>query len=177
MKKDGVTESAVLNETTLVELLVDCSIDAIIAIDINYRIITWNKKAAAIYNVSNKKAIGKSLREIIPGLEHDQEMIAAIDTAIKGYKSFVPASKLHPHRLHSENHFIPLKDAEGTRIGIMNIVHDVSHRIKAERQLQRLNEELKKRLRQLEVTSAETASFTYITSNKIKEPIRLIYTG
>ncbi|HYJ63227.1 MAG TPA: ATP-binding protein, partial [Parafilimonas sp.] len=58
-----------------------------------------------------------------------------------------------------------------------NIVHDVAHRIKAEQQLQRLNEELEKKIRQLKITSDELASFTYITSNKIKEPMRQIYTG
>jgi len=59
----------------------------------------------------------------------------------------------------------------------MNIVHDVAHRIKAEQQLQKLNEELERRYRQLKITSEELASFTFITSNKVKEPIRHVYTG
>ncbi|HEY2727125.1 MAG TPA: ATP-binding protein, partial [Parafilimonas sp.] len=46
-----------------------------------------------------------------------------------------------------------------------------------EQQLQILNEELRKKMRQLKLTSDELASFTYITSNKIKEPMRQIYTG
>lgn len=59
----------------------------------------------------------------------------------------------------------------------MNIVHDVAHRIKAEQQLQALNGELERRYRQLQSTVEELSSFTYFTSNKIKEPIRNIYTG
>jgi signal transduction histidine kinase len=104
-------------------------------------------------------------------------MANAIQHALNGHKSFVPACKEFAHRTHAENHFIPLKDSDNNVIGVMNIVHDVAHRIKTERQLQQLNEELEKRYRQLQVTSEELASFTYITSNKIKEPIRQIYTG
>ena len=123
-------------------------------------------------------APGKSLFKLIGGLENDRETVNAINNALKGHKTFVPASRLQTHRKHSENHYIPLTDNDNNIIiGVMNIVHDVAHRIKAERELQRLNEELKKQYKQLKATADELASFTYITSNKIKEPIRNIYTG
>jgi PAS domain S-box-containing protein len=166
-----------VNKFTLAEILNDCSIDAIIAIDVNYNVIAWNRTAATIFEQTKKQAIGKSLFQLIPGMKEDQETIKAIDYAMQGHKTFVPASKTYVHRLHRENHYIPLQDNDGNVIGIMNIVHDVAHRIKAEQQLQYLNEELEKRYRQLKLTSEELASFTYITSNKIKEPIRQIYTG
>jgi len=165
------------SDNNLAELLNDFSIDAIIAIDTNHNVIAWNRTAALIYQQPKKQAIGESIFLLIPGLEEDKETINAINTALNGHKSFVPASKLYAHRLHRENHFIPLTDNDGNIIGVMNIVHDVAHRIKAEQQLQYLNEELEKRYRQLQITSDELASFTYITSNKIKEPIRQIYTG
>ncbi|MEP6683843.1 MAG: ATP-binding protein [Parafilimonas sp.] len=166
-----------LSELSLAEILNDCSIDAIIAISTNYDVIAWNKTAALMYGPSKKEAIGKSLFKLIPGLEQDEQTIDALKNALCGHKSFVPVSKQFKHRLHAENHYIPLDDNDGNVIGVMNIVHDVAHRIKAERQLQDLNEELEKRYRQLKITSEELASFTYITSNKIKEPIRQMYTG
>jgi len=165
------------SDNNLAELLNDFSIDAIIAIDTGYNVIAWNRTAAVIYGHSKKQAAGKSLFELIPGLKEDKETMNAIEQALKGNKSFVPAFKQYAHRMHSENHYIPLKDNDGNIIGVMNIVHDVAHRIKAEQQLQYLNDELEKRYRQLKITSGELASFTYITSNKIKEPIRQIYTG
>lgn len=164
-------------EKNFAEVLNDCSIDAIIAIDSHYTVIAWNKTAASIYGTLKKQAIGKSIFQLIKGLEEDKETVEAIRNALTGRQTFVPASKAHPHRKHSENHYIPLLDNDGTTMGVMNIVHDVAHRIKAERELQRLNDELEKRYRQLKLTSEELASFTYITSNKIKEPIRQIYTG
>jgi PAS domain S-box-containing protein len=159
------------------EILNDFSIDAIIAIDTKYNVVAWNRTAALAYGYSKKHALGKPLFQLIPELEKDTETIKAIELSLKGYKTFVASSKLCMHRQHRENHYIPLQDDEGTVIGVMNIVHDVAHRIKAEQQLQYLNEELERRYRQLKSTSEELASFTYITSNKIKEPIRHLYTG
>jgi len=166
-----------INKNSLTEILNDHSIDAIIAIDTAYNVIAWNKTAALIYGVSKLHAVGKSVFQLIPSLKQDEETYNAINKALSGHTVFISASKLFTHRQHKENHFIPLKNNEGVLIGAMNIVHDVAHRIKAEQQLQHLNEELQRRLRQLKITSDELASFTYITSNKIKEPMRQIYTG
>ncbi|HVX25578.1 MAG TPA: ATP-binding protein [Parafilimonas sp.] len=175
--KPRENEEALLSEFNLAEVLTDRSIDAILAFDKQYKIIAWNKTASIVYGISKKQAMGKSLFELIPGLKEDCETMNAIQHALFGEKTFVPASKLFTHRRHAENHYISLKHGDGTIVGVMNIVHDVAHRIKAEQQLQQLNEELEKRYKQLQITADEMASFTYITSNKIKEPIRHIYTG
>jgi PAS domain S-box-containing protein len=170
-------KNSALSESNIADILIDHSIDAIIAIDTDCNVITWNKAAAIMYRINKNAAMGKSIFKLLPGIEEDKEMANAIQHALNGYKSFVPAYKQFAYRTHAENHFIPLKNKDDIVIGVMNIVHDVAHRIKAERQLQQLNEELEKRYRQLQVTSEELASFTYITSNKIKEPLRQIYTG
>jgi PAS domain S-box-containing protein len=173
MESDALT----LSKSSLAEILNDHSIDAIIAIDTAHNVIAWNKTAALIYGVSKAQAMGKPVFELIPSLKKDEETFNAINKALSGHTAFVAASKLFTHRQHKENHFIPLKNDDGFIIGAMNIVHDVAHRIKAEQQLQYLNEELERKMRQLKITSDELASFTYITSSKIKEPIRQIYTG
>src|SRR6478752_3079709 len=113
-----------LSKKNLDEMLMDCSIDAIIAIDNNCIVTAWNNAAALMYNVPKKQAFGRSLFKLIAGLEEDTETVAAINTALKGHKTFVPASKLYAHRKHSENHYIPLDDNGGNVSGIMNIVHD-----------------------------------------------------
>jgi len=166
-----------LNRSSLTEILNDHSIDAIIAIDTAYNVIAWNKTASMIYGVPKQQAIGKPISELIPSVKQDEETFKAINQALNGQATFISASKLFTHRQHKENHFIPLKNNDGVLIGAMDIVHDVAHRIKAEQQLQHLNEELERKIRQLKITSDELASFTYITSSKIKEPIRQIYTG
>jgi PAS domain S-box-containing protein len=166
-----------IETSNLAALLNDSSIDAIIAFDKNHIITAWNAAAEKIYGTAKDEALGQSVFDVIESLKDDPETIEAIKQALKGSKRFVPASKQFKHRCHAENHYIPLNKNNNVVLGVMNIVHDVAHRIKAEQQLQYLNEELEKRYRQLQATSQELATFTYITSNKIKEPIRQIYTG
>lgn len=157
-------------------MLNDCSIDAIIAIDVQNTIIAWNKTAETIYGMQKEAVLHKQLEAVLPDLLKDPETLQAIRKAFQGLKSFLPASKIYHHRRQVENHFIPLSGKTGI-VGVMNIAHDVSHRIKAEEQLQALNTRLEHQNRQLQQTAGELASFTLISSSNIKQPIRHIYTA
>ncbi|HEY8895458.1 MAG TPA: ATP-binding protein [Niastella sp.] len=161
----------------LFELLNDSSIDRVMAIDEEWKVIAWNKTAAQITGIEKKDIIGKRLLEIFPQLAEDPDMMDAIKFGFAGKKSFVPARAGIFNRQSYENHFIPLTDESGEVKGVMNIMHDVAHREKAEKKLQQLNEALEQQYRQLETASTEMATFTYITSNEIKEPLRLVYTA
>ena len=159
---------------SLETILNDCSIDAIIAFDADKKIIAWNKTAEKIYGKSKKQVLNKPLLDMLPSMSRDQETLDAIDTALNGSKSFVPPSNDLAHRKQAENHFIPLKDEEEIK-GVMNLSHDVAHRIKNEELLWQLNHELEIRLKQLTSTTQELANFTYLTSEKIKLPTRQVY--
>lgn len=157
-------------------MLTDFSIDAIIAIDMNRTVVAWNTMAETMYGLLKADVLHRPLASVLPSLLEDPETAQAIDRAFEGIKSFVPASRTYPHRLQVENHFTPLTNETGI-LGVMNIVHDVAHRIKAEEQLQALNGQLEKQYRQLQQASDELASFTLISSSNIKQPIRHIYTA
>jgi PAS domain S-box-containing protein len=161
----------------LFELLNDSSIDRVMAIDDQWCVIAWNRTAAQITGIEKADILGKPLLEIFPQLATDPEMMEAIKLAFQGKKSFVPAHAGLFNRHSYENHFIPLTDDTGEVKGVMNIMHDVAHREKAEKKLQHLNDALEQQYRQLETASTEMATFTYITSNEIKEPLRHVYTA
>ena len=159
------------------EMLIDSSIDRVMAIDQNWCIIAWNHTSELISGIDKKNAIGKSLTELFPAILNDQEMMDAIKSAFKGRKSFVPSLTNVFNRHYCENHFIPLKDEHDNVIGVMNIIHDVAHRIKVERQLQKLNMALENKYNQLEKANNELATFTYITTRDIREPLKHVYTS
>lgn len=161
----------------LFELLNDSSIDRVMAIDERWNVIAWNRTAAQVTGIEKADIIGKPLLEVFPELADDAEIMEAIEFGFKGKKSFVPARAGAFNRQSYENHFIPLTDEDGEVKGVMNIMHDVAHREKAEKKLQQLNEALEQQYRQLETATTEMATFTYITSNEIKEPLRLVYTA
>lgn len=162
---------------SLAEMLNDCSIDRVMAIDSNWNFISWNRTSEKISGISREEVLGKNLLEMFPDILKDPEMLEAIRNAMEGRKSFLPSNSRSFNRVHYENHFIPLKNSQGTLIGVMNILHDVSHRIKAEKMLERLNKELEKKYQQLQKANRELATFTQITSHDIKEPLKHVYTS
>lgn len=163
--------------TDLGSMLTDASIDRVMALDTNLNIIAWNKTSEKITGICKKDILGKQVMEIFPQLKNDEEMVAAIGAALNGKTSFLPSSARQFNRDYYENHFMPLKDANGIVVGVMNIMHDVAHRIKAEKRLQKLNAALQQKYKQLEKLNAELATFTSITGTELKEPIRKVYTS
>jgi PAS domain S-box-containing protein len=162
---------------SLADMLNDASIDRVLAIDTTWKVIAWNKTNEIISGIKKQDALNRHLMEIFPQLKTDEEIQSAFEFAMQGKKSFLPSKANVFNRDHYENHFTPLKDEEGHIIGVMNIMHDVSHRIKAEQQLQKLHAELKEKYRQLEKANTELATFTSITGNDLKEPLKKVYTA
>jgi PAS domain S-box-containing protein len=161
----------------LAEMLNDHSIDRVMAIDTEGHIIAWNRTAELISGITKEAIYGKKLLDVFPQLAQDREMMNALELARSGVKSFVPAQKDLFNRQHYENHFIPLKGPDNEIVGVMNIMHDVAHRIKAEQELYRLNIALKKKYEQLERASDELSALTHITTHNIKEPLRQVYSA
>jgi len=167
----------VTTKVTLAEMLNDCSIDRVMAIDLNWNIIAWNQASELASGLSRIDVLGKNLLDVFSSLKEDKEIMHAIHAAFLGNKTFVLSDKSKLHRYYYENHFIPLKENGRKVIGVMNIMHDVAHRIKAENQLKELNTALSEKYSQLEKLSEELTSFTSITTHNIKEPLQFIYTS
>jgi len=174
MQKKSYVSQPTLN---LEGMLNDASIDRIFAIDSNWNIIAWNKTSELVTGIRKLKILNRPLLEIFPKIEKDEEMMQCFKFALEGKTSFLPSKPGSFNRNFYENHFIPLVDEESHIVGVMNIMHDVAHRIKAEQQLQKLNTELKDKYNQLKTANAEFATFTSITGNELKDPIKKIYTS
>ncbi|HEY0434395.1 MAG TPA: PAS domain-containing protein [Chitinophagaceae bacterium] len=157
------------------ELLIESSIDAMIAIDTAGTVITWNQAATLLFNMPAADTIGKPLYSTLKSFAQDPALEATIEFARQGKKSYLPASPDHFHRSHLETHIIPLREQDKV-IGVMLLLHDVSHRIAKEKELQHLNSELEYRLRQLHLTTNELNRLTNVASFNIRGPIREIYT-
>lgn len=162
--------------SVLGDLITESSIDAIIALGNDDEVMIWNNAATMLFGITKDDAVGKTLAGVLPSVKTDAYFIAAIKLAKEGKKSFLPSSGDFFHRSHFETHIIPLKN-DTAAIGVMLLIHDVSHRIIKEKELEELNSELQKRIRQLNLTTYELANLTHIATHNIKEPIRTIYTA
>jgi PAS domain S-box-containing protein len=165
------------DQLSLADMLNDSSIDRVMAIDNNWNIIAWNKTSELISGFLRKDVLGKNLLDLFPGITTDKEIITSLKEAFSGRKIFLPSNTVSFNRQYIENHYIPLKDCSGEIIGVMNIMHDVAHRIKDDKHLGKLNSALEKKYIQLEKANNDLATFTYIAGRDIKEPIKHVYTS
>jgi PAS domain S-box-containing protein len=157
------------------ELLNDASIDRVMAFDTNLNIIAWNKTSQVLTGLRKENILGRNILEVFPELQESKASMDAIKNALKGYKVFVPGEKGPREGGYYENHYIPLKDAAERVSGVLNIKHDVAHRVKAENELKALNKSLARKNKELKQKNAEIISFSHITSHDLKEPLRKIY--
>ena len=167
--------SQMQEECSLHEKLNDASIDRILAFDSSLNIIAWNKTSELITGIPGEEVLGENLFKVFPDLQNCKETKAAIENALKGFKTFVPAGRQEQEGGYYENHYIPLKEKDQV-IGVLNIKHDVAHRIKTENELKALNKALVRKNKELKQRNADLASFTHIASHDLKEPVRKIYT-
>jgi PAS domain S-box-containing protein len=143
--------------------------------DTGLRIIAWNRACEEITGIPREQAIGKTFTEVRPAAARFPAVMEGIENGARGYKSFASWESSAYATGYFEHHFIPLK-ADGAVIGVLIIIHDVAHRIKAEKELQSLNRALGQKNRELQRKTEDLTNFNWIASHDLKEPLRKIYT-
>src|ERR1700712_1397865 len=106
MKMLGTTQKH--KSVDLCGLLLDASIDRVMALDREWRIIAWNRTSEIVTGLQKTDVLGKHLLDIFPALEQDEECVESIRQALDGNKSFLFPNSNFQHRAFYESHFIPL---------------------------------------------------------------------
>jgi signal transduction histidine kinase len=159
----------------LAKSMTDASIDGMLALDSQLRVIAWNQTAVLWTGIPETDVLGKTFFELFPTIDASGKLGKAFNQALLGRKSFLKATDTPYLPGYYEVHTVPLQTGPDVT-GILIILHDVAHRIKAENQLKALNQQLAQQNAALQQAHEELAVFAKVAAHDLKEPLRKIYT-
>jgi PAS domain S-box-containing protein len=163
--KVDVTELRRAQESAVqLAALVQSAPDAILTVDPDGRIATWNPSATAMFGLTAEEAVGRSYEETLvpPG---DREASRARDADLGRTMMFrAPRMRADGSVFPAQISVAPLTGADGAPGGVLAIVRDITDLVDAER-------ELRERAEQLERSNVDLERFAYAASHDLQEPL------
>ncbi|HYG19251.1 MAG TPA: PAS domain-containing protein, partial [Ohtaekwangia sp.] len=168
--RDALAERVRFSET-----IVESSVDRILAFDKALRCLAWNNKCEIYYGIKKEDILGKVITEIFPAFIEREEFMENIRRVLEGEVVYTPLIEGGYHPGHYEAFLVPLKDEHNMVYGAVVTLHDLTEKVKARQELEMLNESLNKKNFELKAMNEELASFAFIASHDLREPLRKIH--
>jgi PAS domain S-box-containing protein len=143
---------------------------AIILLDTKGNIVSWNKGAEKIKGYTEDEIIGKHFSVFYTDEEKEKGIPLAAMEATKREKKYVCEGwrvRKDKSLFWADVVITELVDAEGNLKGFVKITRDLTERKKAENEILKRTEELKR-------SNAELEQFAYVASHDLQEPLRMI---
>jgi len=107
-----------------IEEMLENSSTIINVLDMQHRILFWNKAAENYFKIPKETALGKKLEELLPGIEKNESMIN-LKRAFAGYSLVLYNQPYSFKRGKYSQRLIPIKDNNKKVICVLNIVEDM----------------------------------------------------
>lgn len=154
---------------SLLAAIVESTDDAIISMDLEGRVTSWNLAAEQMLGYPAAEILGESILRIIPAQLHEQE--ASILSRLKAGEKI---QRFDATRRHKDGQMVevsltvsPIRDAEGQVTGAACLAHDISERKRMERQIIRSEK--------LAATGRMAATVAHEINNPLESVLNFVY--
>jgi PAS domain S-box-containing protein len=174
-QREEVAERNRENEIRL-RLLIDAVKDyAIISLDADGLVTTWNTGAQRLEGYSSQEIIGQHISRFHPAAEvasgkPDEELQQAASRGHIEDQNW--RVRKDGSRFWAEVAITAVHDSAGKLIGFLKIAKDITAKRDAEDQIRKLNAELTERVEELGTANRELESFSYSVSHDLRAPLR-----
>ncbi len=168
------TGASIPTTRTLLAAIVNSTDDAVVSIDIDGVVTSWNRGAEQLYGISVDHALSANFSEVLPSSASD------LFTALRSAKTHVSHRREIERALPNGHHVLidetlsVLKDDDGHVVGAASISRDIGARREIEEALALTRHELEIRNQRLERSNADLEEFAYIASHDLSEPLRAV---
>ena len=172
-------EQALAESQQLLSAIIENSTAVIYVKDLDGRYLLVNRRFSELFHRSIEDIIGKTDHDFFDKAQADafREMdvrTANADHALTEEETVPQDDGLHTYVSVKST----LRDETGTPYGIFGISTDITERMRAQMEVQRLNEGLEQkvidRTAELQAAVKELESFTYSVSHDLRSPLRII---
>jgi len=147
--------------------------------DLDGRIIFWNAGAEQMYGWTTTEALDKLSQSLLQ--TEFPRPIAEIKARLYAHHHWegeLLHSRKDGQRIVVASHWVVHSDEQGKPKAILEVNNDITERKQAEKEIQRLNEELEQRVAdrtaQLQAVNKELEAFSYSVSHDLRAPLRHI---